>query len=56
MLFEGQRRKIEGETCEMSVTEAFHAFLDDWDIRLRPRELMELSWFLTPREEPLASS
>lgn len=52
MLFEGLRRKIEGET----VTEAFHAFLDDWDIRLRPRELMELSWFLTPREEPLASS
>ncbi|CAK9012858.1 unnamed protein product [Durusdinium trenchii] len=25
---------------------AFHAFLDDWGIRLRPSELIEISWFL----------
>lgn len=30
---------------------AFHAFLDDWGIRLRPQELIEISWFLSPREE-----
>jgi len=27
---------------------AFHAFLDDWGIRLRPEDLFELSWFLMP--------
>ncbi|CAJ1437260.1 unnamed protein product [Effrenium voratum] len=26
---------------------AFHAFLDDWGIRLRPFELLELSWLLS---------
>lgn len=27
---------------------AFHAFLDDWGIRIRPDELLELAWLLVP--------
>merc|ERR1712007_33187 len=27
---------------------AFHAFLDDWGIKLRPDDLTELAWFLMP--------
>lgn len=44
------RRELQ-KILEREGPMAFHAFLDDWGIRLRPQELIEISWFLSPHEE-----